>query len=58
MKRLFMLRHSKGGTVVVGDSKQPLYFHVKQDAKQHRDTMGGSTVVTLGPDHRLYKEGK
>jgi len=58
MKRLFMLRHSKGGSVVVGDSKQPLYFHDKQDAKKLRNTMGGNVVVTLGPDHRLYKEGK
>jgi hypothetical protein len=58
MKRLFMLRHSKGGSVVIGENKQPLYFHEKHDAKKLRDTMGGTTVVTLGPDHRLYTGGK
>ena len=55
MKRLFMLRHNKGGSVVLGDNKQPLYFHDKSDAKSARDALGGNTVVTLGPDHRLYK---
>jgi hypothetical protein len=58
MKRLFMLRHSKGGSVVLGDDNQPLYFHAKQDAKSVRDSLGGNVVVTLGPDHRLYQGGK
>lgn len=55
MKRLFMLRHSKGGSVVLGDDKQPLYFDNKLDAKTERNTRGGTVVVSLGPDHKLFK---
>jgi hypothetical protein len=58
MKRLFMLRHSKHGAVVLGGDRQPLYFDTKSEAKKTRDTLGGTTVVTLGIDHKLYKESK
>jgi hypothetical protein len=36
MKRLFMLRHGKGGAVVLDENKQPLYFNNKMEAKQAR----------------------
>lgn len=55
MKRLFILRKTKQGAVVTGDDNQPLYFANKTRAKEVRDTLGGSTVVSLGPDHKLYK---
>jgi hypothetical protein len=52
MKRLFVLRTSKGGAVVVNkSSNEPLYFDNKQAAKKARDSIGGSTVVSYGPDH-------
>lgn len=52
MKRLFVLRHSKGGALVLGASKSPLYFDTKQEAKKLRDEIGGTTVVSKGPDNR------
>jgi hypothetical protein len=52
--RLFVLRHSKGGTVI-GTDNTPLYFSSKPAAKAARDAIGGDTVVSIGPDHRLYK---
>jgi hypothetical protein len=55
MKRLFVLRHSKGGTIVKGDDGQPMYFDNKPTAKETRNRLGGSTVVSLGPDHKLSK---
>jgi hypothetical protein len=55
MKRLFMLRHSKGGSAVLGDDRHPVYFQSKQEAKQARNERGGSTVVSVGVDHKLYK---
>ena len=55
MKRLFMLRHNKGGSAVLGDNKHPIYFQTKQKAKAARDKRGGSTVVSVGVDHKLYK---
>ena len=55
MKRLFMLRHSKGGSAVLGTDKHPVYFQSKQEAKQARNERGGSTVVSVGVDHKLYK---
>jgi hypothetical protein len=51
MKRLYVLRHGKGGAMVLGADKQPLYFGSKQEAKQVRDTLGG-VVVSKGPDNR------
>lgn len=54
MKRLFVLRTSKGGQVVIGPNG-PYYFDNKQAAKAARNTIGGSTVVSKGPDHNSYK---
>jgi hypothetical protein len=31
-----------------------MYFEVKTEAKKVRDSMG-NTVVSIGPDHKLYK---
>ena len=55
MKRLFVLRHNKGGAIVKGTDGQPMYFDNKPDAKATRNHLGGSTVVSLGPDHKLSK---
>ena len=52
MKRLFMLRHGRGGAAVLGDNKQPLYFDNKMEAKKARQD---KQVVSLGVDHKLYK---
>jgi hypothetical protein len=52
MKRLFVLRHGKGGAVVTGPGNQPMYFASKPEAKKVRDTLGGNTVVSRGPDNR------
>lgn len=51
MKRLFVLRHGKGGAIVKGSDNQPLYFDNKMEAKKVRDTMPG-TVVSRGPDNK------
>ena len=58
MKRLFMLRHSKGGSVVLGSDKLPMYFTNKPDAKAARNHLGGEVVVSHGPDHKLFKGAK
>jgi|AntAceMinimDraft_6_1070360.scaffolds.fasta_scaffold60536_2 hypothetical protein len=55
MKRLFMLRHSKGGSVVLKEDKTTMFFSTKPEAKVVRDMLGGTTVVTYGTDHKLYK---
>jgi hypothetical protein len=55
--KLFCLRHGKGGAVVTGDNNQPLYFREKRDAKIAREQRQG-TVVSYGPDHKLYKGEK
>jgi hypothetical protein len=52
MKRLFVLRHGKGGAVVKGADGQPMYFAHKPAAKQQRDQLGSGTVVSRGPDNR------
>lgn len=52
MKRLFMLRHGKGGAVVTGADGKPLYFSNKQEAKKAR---AENQVVSLGPDHNRFK---
>jgi hypothetical protein len=54
MKRLFILRRGKGGPVIRNDEGQPMYFSTKPEAKQTRDTIGNA-VVSIGPDHKLYK---
>ena len=51
MKRLFMLRKKRRGAAITDDNGDPLYFSNKMEAKKVRDTMGGGTVVSLGPDH-------
>ena len=48
-KRLFQLRkYPKGPTI------PNVYFSDKSAAKAARNEMGGTTVVSLGPDHRNY----
>jgi hypothetical protein len=57
MKRLFVLRHNKGGAPVLNEDKQPMYFDNKPDAKEarnKRNEQGGTAVVSYGPDHKLY----
>lgn len=54
-KRLFMLRHGRGGAIVNGGDSKPLYFGSKPVAKAYRNAMGGNTVVSRGPDNRNYK---
>lgn len=49
MKRLFMLRHGKGGSPV-REQDQVLYFDSKPAAKAERDKREGA-VVSYGPDH-------
>ena len=52
-KRLFQLRKYPKGPVITG-SEGPIYFSNKSAAKAVRNEMGGTTVVSLGPDHRNY----
>jgi hypothetical protein len=54
--KLFMLRADKNGKPVLVDGK-PVYFDNKMDAKAARDQIGGTTVVSYGTDHKLYKRG-
>jgi hypothetical protein len=56
MKRLFVLRHGKGGAIVRGEGNEPLYFESKPAAKAARDERSG-TVVSYGPDHDKHKHG-
>lgn len=53
MKRLFMLRHGKGGKPVMGEDGSPLYFANKMEAKAERDRRA-KTVVSYGPDHEKF----
>lgn len=53
--RLFALREYKKGPHITDQSGEPLYFDSKTVAKRLRDRIGGSTVVTLGPDHKYYE---
>jgi len=56
--RLFALRQNrKGRPVVDPDTGRPLYFNDKMEAKKVRDALGGTTVVSLGPDHYKYDGG-
>lgn len=50
MKRLFVLRYGRGGSLVRDDDGTPLYFGNKQEAKKVRDGIKGA-VVSFGPDH-------
>lgn len=58
MKRLFILRRGKSGAVIKGDDGQVMYFGSKPEAKVARDSIGGNTVVSIGIDHKLYKESR
>jgi hypothetical protein len=55
--KLFMLRTEKNGKPVLGADGKPVYFDNKMDAKDARDKTGGTTVVSHGPDHKLYNRG-
>lgn len=51
-QRLFLLRQGKLGPVILGRNHQPLYFPDKMSAKAARQL---GQVVSLGPDHKLYR---
>lgn len=53
--RLFMLRYGKQGAPVKDEDGSIMYFSSKMEAKQTRDAFGSNIVVSLGPDHKLYK---
>ena len=55
--KLFMLRATKQGKPVQDTTGNILYFSNKMDAKEARDKIGGTTVVSKGPDHKLYNRG-
>ena len=52
--RLFALRRYRKGPLVKDQFGDVVYFVNKTDAKRSRDRIGGSAVVTLGPDHKMY----
>lgn len=47
MKRLFILREKKGGKAIPNRE-----YDDKMKAKQARNELGGTTVVSTGPDHK------
>jgi hypothetical protein len=53
--RLFALRHRRKGPLVKDQFGDVVYYNNKMDAKRQRDRKGGDTVVTFGPDHRLFE---
>jgi hypothetical protein len=53
--RLFALRHRRKGPLVKDQFGDVIYYNNKTEAKRLRDRFGGSVVVTLGPDHKLYE---
>jgi len=53
MKCLFVLREKKGGKPIVGQE-----FDNKMKAKEVRNALGGTTVVSLGRDHKNYDASK
>lgn len=53
MKRLFVLRYGKGGSLVRDDDGTPLYFSNKETAKKVRDSIKDA-VVSYGPDHHKF----
>lgn len=55
MKRLFVLRYGKGGSLVRDDDGTPLYFGNKTAAKAARDQMD-KAVVSYGPDHNKFNQ--
>lgn len=58
MKRLFTLRHGRGGSMVhvlTADNRiEPVHFGSKMIAKQARDS-GKGLVVSKGIDHNKFK---
>lgn len=53
--RLFALREHKKGPLITDQFGEPLHYDNKMEAKKLRDRIGGRTVVTFGPDHKLYE---
>jgi len=53
--RLFALRRYRKGPLIKDQFGDVVYFNNKTNAKRSRDRIGGSAVVTLGPDHKLYE---
>lgn len=56
MTRLFALRHHRKGPLVKDQFGEVIYYEDKMAAKRQRDRLGGNTVVTFGPDHKLYED--
>lgn len=54
--RLFGLRTVRKGPLITDQFGEPVYYDNKMEAKRHRDRLGGRTVVTFGPDHKLYEQ--
>lgn len=52
--QLFILRTKKGGSEVRDETGVVISFNNKMAAKAARDELGGDTVVSFGPDHKLY----
>jgi len=46
---LFCLREQRKGLPM------PYSFPTKMEAKKKRDEIGGTTVVSYGPDHKKYQ---
>jgi hypothetical protein len=55
--RLFALRRNRKGSLIEDQFGDVIYFNNKTEAKRLRDRLGGTTVVTLGPDHKMYEGG-
>lgn len=53
--RLFSLRHRRKGPLIKDQFGDVIYYDNKMEAKRQRDRMGGQTVVSFGPDHKLYE---
>jgi hypothetical protein len=53
--RLFCLRHHRKGPLVTDQFGDVIYYDFKMEAKRHRDRLGARTVVSFGPDHKLYE---
>jgi hypothetical protein len=49
--RLFILRRGKHGEPLRDDDHTVITFNDKTTAKQWRDKLGGTYVVSHGPDH-------
>lgn len=52
--RLFALRKHRKGPLVRDQFGDTIYFNNKTEAKRLRDRLGGNTVVTFGPDHKMH----